>query len=743
MESTAAMEAEQMIKRLSQLTDKSNSNHTSDADRTPVATDVQPAHQQEDTEQGAQNSRKYVQDPLLGGKDDKVLKIATFSLQKYLKEREFADEFLSRGGLQSLCEIIRSTSGNTLAYALNSLTSLMEHDHGWATLEIDFITYIVSIVTHKQLVNVCRPATAILIKLICADKTHPNPELQCYGFSVIYAAIKKEPQFLPVLVDRLQSQDYILCLNSLSLLNAMLKHVTDDLRGWFTSELYNFDMRKNILRLMTEHPSDDLTAHLLEFQSLLIRNAHRRRRTQVSFDNPEHVDSLNYIAQVAGLRDDENRWLHLGFTTENPAEEFQQTGLLGLENMCAYVKSNEASFKKMISNQNNVENHRRCPFGRASVEATELLCDYWGITNGYATAIDFQPLVLYYDATHIITVQTIFHFFNEMAATSADFSRVLDLVRSQLKFAMRSADANRCLADFEKSMLGLPYQTIRERRIRELEWADDLLGREAITNLRSRIYKDSYDIVRQQRINCLLQGAWFALPNKQRERSNTLTDRGAQGNLTGPNVSPEGLTSPTTSSNTNENALSIRNRFVRLSTNRKYLHYGDFTDRHPSSKDIEELKERVDISTIKEIQLHNSRVSRLGPPTPTGDQSFRPLSTRLPSNVTISTIKSPTDSTEMPSFTIKLSNTSLSGHSSFTFHCTSHAQFSEWTDGLNLLLDRPITNKVTAEYINTLTEIGVKIKLLSIGGDHMEVPTSSLEIPSIPPGLGEGFFYLE
>jgi engulfment and cell motility protein 1 len=55
------------------------------------------------------------------------------------KEVEFFDEFLKREGLRSLIEIINTSSGNTLAYALTSMQNLMEHDHGWEDLDTLFI----------------------------------------------------------------------------------------------------------------------------------------------------------------------------------------------------------------------------------------------------------------------------------------------------------------------------------------------------------------------------------------------------------------------------------------------------------------------------------------------------------------------------------------------------------------------------------------------------------------------------
>jgi engulfment/cell motility protein 1 len=75
------------------------------------------------------------------------------------------------------------------------------------------------------------------------------------------------------------------------------------------------------------------------------------------------------------------------------------------------------------------------------------------------------------------------------------------------------------------------------------------------------------------------------------------------------------------------------------------------------------------------------------------------------------------------------------------FKCSTAALLSEWTDGFSLLLDKGITSKDTAEYIHSLTEIGVKVKLLQIAGDRVEVPHGGLEIPIVHAGLSEGFWY--
>lgn len=121
----------------------------------------------------------------------------------------------------------------------------MEHDSGWESLDIQFVTAIAHIVVHEQLATIGRPATAILYKLVCANDTHNT--IHCFGYPTLHKGIESEPSFIPTLVERLQSQDYILCMNSLLLLTAMLKYVTDEYRNDLTIALDQSNIKKNVI----------------------------------------------------------------------------------------------------------------------------------------------------------------------------------------------------------------------------------------------------------------------------------------------------------------------------------------------------------------------------------------------------------------------------------------------------------------------------------------------------------------
>lgn len=104
-------------------------------------------------------------------------------------------------------------------YALTAMQNLMELEHGWESLDDDFILRIVQILSSPQsLVNVCRPATAILKKLVEADpSTAPGMQASTtgsqqqsvyqYGFRVVFEQMRKEIHMLETVVNRLGSAD--------------------------------------------------------------------------------------------------------------------------------------------------------------------------------------------------------------------------------------------------------------------------------------------------------------------------------------------------------------------------------------------------------------------------------------------------------------------------------------------------------------------------------------------------------
>lgn len=291
-------------------------------------------------------------------------------------------EFLNCNGLEELLGVIDEVTGNALAYALTGVQNLMERPYGWSTLSSSFILRVVQILSSPTSpINVCRPATAILKKLVEADpsnatspSTSSSGEALRYGFSVVFEQMRKERGFLETVVGRLGSADTAMaqyrCVfiksdsgpdetnnrNSMNLINAMLSHVIDDPR-WeeFINELERLNVRKAVIvsscllyrgssvtiiqqRLMSLAEIEELTSCILDFQSNIVNVTIKKKDTPVDPEaDATHVLALNAVWDASRLEEeyDEDghplKWRKLGFETEDVQYEFRDVGLLGLD----------------------------------------------------------------------------------------------------------------------------------------------------------------------------------------------------------------------------------------------------------------------------------------------------------------------------------------------------------------------------------------------------------------------------
>ena len=92
--------------------------------------------------------------------EDAMRKMAVFKLQSSINDPSFADVYISSGGLNILRRLIMTTSGNTLAYSLQSLSRLLEVDMGWEIFENsgagELVERLVELIVTHPLVNILR-----------------------------------------------------------------------------------------------------------------------------------------------------------------------------------------------------------------------------------------------------------------------------------------------------------------------------------------------------------------------------------------------------------------------------------------------------------------------------------------------------------------------------------------------------------------------------------------------------------
>ncbi|KAI0630864.1 ELMO/CED-12 family-domain-containing protein [Trametes polyzona] len=646
---------------------------------------------------------------------DQKLGLALTSLRKLIREEQFAHQFLQRDGLRELIEVINTAHGNTLAYALTAMQNLMELDYGWANLDNAFIFKVVQILSESSLINVCRPATAILKRLVEADPSNaagvnlasssrgpPSPppgSVYRYGFDVVYEQMRKEKRLLETVVNRLGSADTTMALYSMMLINSLLAHASDPRWDEFISELEQLNVRKAVIRLMSSHTIEDLTSCILDFQANVVRVTFRMKTTLVEPDfEPLHNQKLQYIWEKSRLQEDREdaitpiKWRKLGFETEDIGHEFREVGVLGLDCLKHFVERDPDYWANVVQEQLSRSEERRCPIGKASNEIADLLSEHWAIYGpGYSTSTTFQPFFLNFPRVHSLALHFFLRMWNESGASTDDFPRLVALTRSQVKVALKRENI-RPWHEVEQEFLESEYRAVRDRQMQELEMEDNIMSKIPIRNLRAKLYKESYEFVRQQRIHCLLEGAWFM----------------------------NGIPLATTAPRDTLRRPTRPWRFLRLDAGLKYLHYVDSAVKFPVRKGLEDLPERIEIAMISEVATGTCAPF----PHIQRDQADIPLgagSPLLASNLSFSLL-------------------STSGGSLADQIAPDQARWADWTDGLNMLRrdGGHVASQETELFVQALTEIGLKIKLLDLSGERVEIPSG---LVAGPPPMNSDFFF--
>ncbi|KAF4123531.1 ELMO/CED-12 family [Geosmithia morbida] len=270
--------------------------------------------------------------------EDASRKMAVFKLQSSINDPAFADVFISSGGLVVLRRLIMSSSGNTLAYSLQSLTRLLEVDMGWDVFEgptaSDLVERIVELIVKNPLVNILRGAMSILVSLVSHSQSAP-PEISAsasavsttaapgaFGFRALKPAVAVHPQFLELVIHQLQSADHALCGIALMLINALIRDALSSADGvsisssvvggggsstagnsngsgdeWLSliKKLHDLGLVKAVCNLMRSSALQDLAHPMLEFQTLTKVLLRKWRDIRVDLERSEHRRALKSL----------------------------------------------------------------------------------------------------------------------------------------------------------------------------------------------------------------------------------------------------------------------------------------------------------------------------------------------------------------------------------------------------------------------------------------------------------------
>ena len=571
-----------------------------------------------------------------------------------------------------------------------------------------------------------------------------------FGFRALEPAIAVYPQFLEMLVGRLSAADHALCANALLLINSLTReHITNDSEAdWpkFIKELHDLGVIEAVYTLMQSTALQDLSHPLLEFQALskvllrkwrdmpvdLDKSDHRRALKNIHLaSNPERVMTpVDDSEESVKRRHNPEKWRRLGFESENPAWDFEDVGYLGMLDLTEYVKQHEDGFQKLLLEQSTKLVEQRCPIARASLAVTSILYELFDVEKADVDDAKlqlslesrmnfdkvFKPLVLQWSLLHNAGLQAFFRLWQTTGAETEDFIKIFDLVRILLEVviggASRVSDVHEVEAEIEH------FELARLRRVQmelleatyEDHW-DHHLGR-----IRDELEHEAFQFVKEQRIRCLLGGAWFV-------------------NCRDPNSENGAPTKPDINS-----ANPKPHRYVKLSHNRRFLHYADFDVQGDEEPNLDELLQKIDLtaafvtSNISTSSEPNSSATTL---KATNDfVSDRKISI----HGYLSSDSRPTSSKSQARTGSTATKAPRKEVILLTLHPPNRSLAVEWQDGLRMLLDlQPITSE-TGRLIAIVQDYGLKIRLLNVRFDDMALAAEAPEIPS-REGLDEDYYY--
>lgn len=471
------------------------------------------------------------------------------------------------------------------------------------------------VVTHP-LVNILRGAMSILVAVVSHPHTSSVRASQphAFGFRALKPAIATYPQFLEMLVSRLSSADHALCTNALQLINSLMRDAIANggENEWpkFIKRLQDLGVIRAVYGLMQGTALQDLAHPLLEFQGLtkvllrkwrdvpvdLEKAEHRRALKGIHLaSSPETVPESSDNGEEGGGRKKHHpeKWRRLGFESESPAWEFEDVGFLGMMDLADYVRKNEDGFQKLLLEQSTQSVEKRCPIAKASLSVTAILYEHFDIeksdledSKSYLvldsrSSIDrvFKPMILQWSRLHTAGLHAFFRFWKSTGAEVSDFAKVTELVRILLEAVVGGAVRMKEIQEVEEELANFEYRRLRELQMELFELTYEDTWGHHLRQVREELAHEALQFIKEQRIRCLLAGAWF------------------------PNTAPfKPETGPVTKGDLKRTPPSTY-RFVRLSHNRRWLHYKDYPVPSPEEPSLDELTEKSRSSCVLFLRL--------------------------------------------------------------------------------------------------------------------------------------------
>ena len=604
------------------------------------------------------------------------------------------------------------------------------------------------LIVTQPLVNILRGAMSILVSVVShqyastAQPAHPD----AFGSKALRPALAAFPQFLESLVSRLSSGDNTLSTHALQLINSLMRDAvtngSDNEWPKFIKRLQDLGVIRAAYMLMQGSVIQDLAQPLLEFQALTKVLLRKWRDVTVDFEKVEHRRTIRTIYQASKSDKDQRtsdnsdydikttkgaeKWKKLGFLTNAPASEFAEVGYLGMMDLSDFVRRTEDGFPKLILEQTTQPQAKRCPIAKASISVTSILCEHFEVEKSEIDdakaylALDsrsnidklFSPMLLQWSRIHTAGLQAFLRLWEATGAKVDDFGKINELVRILLEVVVGGAKRTKEISAVEDEMQSFELQRLRELQMELLEMSYEDSWGPHLRQIKDELYSEARQFIKEQRIRCLLSGSWFPL-----SADDTKFEP----------VDPH---------------ADKKWRFVRLSHNRRYLHWTDFEAREPKEPALADLSEKLSLLSVYSVV---SNVSQTEPSPFSSSETLQPPSIpkQIPTRIVINGIEGRKGNTHDDSKHHRKTSSTASRKEVplLTLYPSDHHLASEWLDGLLMVLDKDPCTPETEKLVKLVSSLGLKVRLLNVRFEEGHGPEDrKVEIPS-REGLDEDYYY--
>uniref|UniRef100_A0A8B9ZT98 Engulfment and cell motility 1 n=1 Tax=Anas zonorhyncha TaxID=75864 RepID=A0A8B9ZT98_9AVES len=474
-------------------------------------------------------------------------------LANYSRDVTFAQEFINLDGISLLTQMVESGTdfGDMLSFTLTAFVELMDHGIvSWDTFSVAFIKKIASYVNKfASDISILQRSLAILESMVLNMSSN-------YTYTIAYQHILSEmetPEFTwwDFLIQWCSLESAFLLQHVIRAQRAINNEMAHQL---YVLQVLTFNLLED--RMMTKMDPQDQAQRDIIFEL-----------RRIAFDaESEPNNSSGSIEKRKSMytRD----YKKLGFINHvNPAMDFTQTppGMLALDNMLYFAKHHQDAYIRIVLENSSREDKHECPFGRSSIELTKMLCEILKVGElPSETCNDFHPMFFTHDRSFeeffCICIQLLNKTWKEMRATSEDFNKVMQVVKEQIMRALTTKPSS--LDQFKSKLQNLSYTEILKIRQSERMNQEDFQSR-PILELKEKIQPEILELIKQQRLNRLVEGTCFRKLNSRRRQDKFW--------------------------------------YCRLSPNHKVLHYGDLEESPQGEVPHDSLQDKLPVADIKAV----------------------------------------------------------------------------------------------------------------------------------------------